>query len=139
MRTRPAFDEAIPPLLLRLAIGMLFLVAGLNKFLGPGPAGFMRMIANQFKATALPKALLEPYGYCLPFLEVALGLFLIAGLYRRAALLATALLLLSLAFGQMLLSEFTVVAQIFLYLFFVAWTIRNSERDLYCLDRFFYH
>ena len=130
-------ETGIPPALTRAALGLLFLVAGLNKFFGPGPDGFMQWILKEFAATPLPAWSLVPYGYTLPFIEVALGLFLLAGLFRRAALIATALLLLSLAFGKMLLADHQTVAQIFLYLFLAAWTLKNEDDDRLSLDHFF--
>lgn len=127
-------EESVPPLVTRWAIGMLFLVAGLRKFFDPGPAVFMEKIVEQFQETILSQILLRPYGYCLPFIEVALGLFLVVGLYRRTALMLTALLLLSLAFGQLLLGKNDQVGSIFIDLLLTAWALMHSRHDRFHLD-----
>jgi thiosulfate dehydrogenase [quinone] large subunit len=53
----------------------------------------------------LPKALLVPYAYALPFVETALGLLLLLGIARNAALFVTGLLFITLTFGQILLQQ----------------------------------
>jgi thiosulfate dehydrogenase [quinone] large subunit len=131
------FARILPPAMTRFALGLLLLVAGLKKFFGPGPEGFMNWILKEFAATPLPPWSLAPYGFALPFIEVALGLFLIVGLFHRAALVATAGLLLSLGFGKMLLGDHQTVAQIFLYLLIAAWTMKNGEEDQLTLDHLF--
>jgi thiosulfate dehydrogenase [quinone] large subunit len=87
----------------RWALGMMFFFAGIAKF--PNVAQFAGYITSQFEKTWLPNWLLLPYGYALPFLEVGLGALLILGLWRNAVLFTTGLLLISLAFGQMLLQK----------------------------------
>jgi len=121
--------------LTRMALGLLFFFAGLNKFMGPGPEGFMNSILDQFSKTFLPPFSLKIYAYLLPFCEVGLGLFLIAGLYRKAVLFLTGLLLLSLGFGQILLGNHDTVASIFLYVFMAGWTL-NQTNDRLTLDEY---
>jgi len=131
------FDAAMAPLLLRLAIAILFLTAGLGKFIGPGPASFMNALAADFQTTFLPLFLVRPFAYMVPFLETALGLFLLVGLYRRTALLGAALLLIAFSFGQALLGNFQIVAQNFIFLYGTVWALLFAEKDLYNFDRFF--
>lgn len=131
------FDASLVPLLLRLALAMLFLTAGLGKFIGPGPTHFMEALARDFQGTFLPLFLVRPFAYMLPFLETALGLFLLAGLYRRTALIGTALLLIALSFGKAILGDFQIVAQNFIFLYGTVWTLLFAENDRYNFDRFF--
>lgn len=126
----------MPPLLVRLALGLLFLVAGVDKFLGPGPSGVMTKMAEEFQKTLLPGFLVRMFAYLLPFLEVALGFFLILGLYRRAALLVSGGLLLMLAFGMMLQHQYVTVASNLFYVFLTAWAIERSEFDTVNLDQY---
>ncbi len=128
-------NRTLAPLLTRTALGMLFFFAGLNKFLGPGPRGFMEYIVKEFEKTFLPSWSLMPYAYGLPFAELGLGLFLLAGLYRRIALFTTGLLLLSLGFGQILLGNHATVASIFLYIFLAAWTLAHESDDTFSMDQ----
>ena len=87
--------------LARWSLGIMFFFAGVGKF--PNVAGFVGFMVETFKATWLPKWLLLPYAYMLPFLEIALGVLLLLGIARNAVLFVTGLLLISLTFGQILL------------------------------------
>ena len=87
----------------RWVIGVVLFFAGIAKF--PNVAGFVQYMTSQFEKTWLPKALLVPYGYALPFAEVALGALLLLGIARNAVLFITGLLFITLTFGQLLLAQ----------------------------------
>src|SRR5687768_447916 len=92
--------------LARWVVGVIVLFAGIAK-VGNVP-GFVQYIKSQFEKTWLPSALLVPYAYALPFVEVALGALLILGIARNAVLFVAGLFFISLTFGQVLLSAPTV-------------------------------
>jgi thiosulfate dehydrogenase (quinone) large subunit len=89
--------------LARWVIGVVLLFAGIAK-LG-NVSGFAGHITTEFAKTWLPKALLVPYAYALPFAEVGLGALLLLGIARNAVLFITGLLFISLTFGQVLLGQ----------------------------------
>lgn len=89
--------------LARWCIGIILLFAGISKF-SMGIGKFAEMIPTMFEKTWLPKVLLVPYGYALPFVELILGALLILGLFRNFSLSITTLLFISLMFGQFLLA-----------------------------------
>lgn len=94
----------------RWCIGLMFLVAGLTKLTGQnGVWGFAQFLSQQFEKTWLPTFLISAFGYVLPFAEVASGVLLLLGIYRNAALFGTALLMLSLTFGMIILQQAPVV------------------------------
>ena len=67
-------------LLLRLAIGAIFLAAGALKI------GHAIEFAQEIAAFGIvPRALVAPMALALPFLEVLLGGYLVLGLFTRAA------------------------------------------------------
>ena len=103
-------DFSVITMILRLVIGILFFVAALNKFFGPGLNGFKGYIANQFAETWLPNFLLVPYAYMVPFAELILGALLVIGLFTRQIVLLSAFLMVSLMFGMVLLKEYATVA-----------------------------
>lgn len=73
---------------LRLAAAGVWLVAGASKL--AGLEEFRQQVAAY---DLLPDALVAPFAYALPFVEVVVGLYLAAGLFvRGAALLGTALM-----------------------------------------------
>ena len=106
--------------LLRWALGLVFLIGGIMK-LTSGLEGFVHgYLVPAFAKTPLPPVLVTAYGYTLPFVEVVIGVWLILGVLRIPALALTGATLLSLAFGQILLQQHAIVANIFLYVLMAA-------------------
>jgi len=116
--------------LARWCLGLMFLFAGIGKF--PNVSGFVGYMTETFKATWLPKALLVPYAYALPFVEVALGALLILGIARNAVLFITGLLLISLTFGQILLKA-PIVFNNLVYTMIAAAILFLAEYDCWLL------
>ena len=120
--------------LARWCIGIILLFAGISKF-SMGIGKFAEMIPTMFEKTWLPKALLVPYGYALPFAELILGGLLIIGLLRNCAAFLSGLLFLSLMFGQFLLAmggdekAATVMFQNMVFTFFTAGLLFLHEHD----------
>ncbi|MGW6278135.1 MauE/DoxX family redox-associated membrane protein [Kribbella sp. NPDC055071] len=87
MNRRPWFGWV--SLVARLVLGGVMLVAGALKVTDPETA------AQAVRAyELLPSALVEPVGWGLPFLEIAIGLLLIVGFGVRAAAVAAGVFLL---------------------------------------------
>ena len=110
----------------RWTLGLLLLIVGLQKF--PNVGGFANFVMTQFEPTWLPRWLVAPYAYALPFLEVGLGILLLIGVYRNAVLFATGVLFLSLMFGQILLKS-NVVAYNVMYVFMAAGVLYLGAHD----------
>ena len=94
--------------LLRVTLGVVFLFSGVGKFMG-GIGNFVSGMEKQF-AGKLPSALVLPFAYALPFMEVLFGSLIVLGLFTSAALVLSGLLLLALTFGTVMLSDFPTVA-----------------------------
>ncbi len=78
----------------RIALGAYMLLAGVGKVLG----GVGNFYENSFKGLQpdfLPDLLARPYGYAIPFLEIAVGALLIVGLFTRWTAVVTTLMILS--------------------------------------------
>ena len=81
-------------LLNRAALGMSFVLAGVGKIQG----GVEEFVDGFFRDTTppwLPDWFATPYGYALPFVEVAAGALLVLGLFGRIGAGVCALMLLS--------------------------------------------
>jgi uncharacterized membrane protein YphA (DoxX/SURF4 family) len=83
------FDAAVPWIstVARLVVGGVLLVAGALKVIDPQSS-----VAAVRAYELVPAWLERPIGWGLPFLELGLGLLLVAGLFTRAAALAAGLL-----------------------------------------------
>lgn len=118
----------------RLAFGVLFFCAGLGKF-QMGYSGVVEGLAGGFRETWLPMALVWPYAYALPFVELAIGVLLLVGLFTRPALIVTGLLLVSLTFGMAIKGEHDVVAHNLFYAVLSQTALLLSEWNRFSLDR----
>ncbi len=118
--------------LLRATLGVIFLFAGIGKFMG-GFGSFVGGMNQQFSGK-LPAALVLPFAYVLPFAEVTLGLLILLGLFTTLALALTGLLFIALTFGTVMLGDFPTVAHNLQYAFvnFVLLWLVNLNR--YSID-----
>jgi thiosulfate dehydrogenase [quinone] large subunit len=119
--------------LLRVTLGVIFLFYGIGKFEG-GIGNFAGSI-NQHFSGKLPSALVLPFAYALPFLEVLVGALLVLGLFQFAALVLGSLTMLGLTFGTVILGDPPTVAhnlQYALVFFVLLWF---AEHDGYSVDR----
>jgi len=122
--------EGMGALLMRLSLGMLFFVAALGKFLAPdGIGGVAQKMTGSFANTWLPAILVAPYAHVLPFLEIAVGALLILGLCTRWVFFLTGLLLVSLAFGMLVLQQPAVVGTNLTYVLMAVAGIWLSAKD----------
>jgi len=94
--------------LLRLTLGIVFLFAGIGKFMG-GLGHFVGTMNQQFSGK-LPAAIVMPFAYVLPFGEVTVGALIVLGLFTRVGLTLSGLLLIGLTFGTVMLGDFPTVA-----------------------------
>ncbi len=86
---------------LRLALGALLLVAGVLKA-HDGPTASVATVAGY---RILPQALVTPLGIALPYLEILLGGYLVAGLFTRvvARLVALQFVVFSIAVASLVI------------------------------------
>jgi putative oxidoreductase len=85
-RNRVAMDRLL--MLVRMALGLLLIATGALK-IGHGP----ELAAAVAAFRLLPQAVIPALALILPYFEVLLGLYLLAGLFTRAAAIVAAVLL----------------------------------------------
>lgn len=120
--------------LLRVTLGVVFLVFGIGKF-RMGVGEFASMM-EKLLTGKLPIALVSPFAHVLPFAEVLIGTLLILGLFNGLALVLAGLFIIALTFGTAITSQGGVVAQNVSYglvIFVLLWT---SDNNGYSIDRF---
>lgn len=119
--------------LLRVTLGVIFLFYGIGKFMG-GIGNFAGGM-NQHFAGKLPSALVLPFAYALPFLEVIIGALLVLGLFQVGALILAALTMLGLVFGTVMLGDAPTVAHNLQYAFVIFLLLYLAEHNGYSVDR----
>jgi thiosulfate dehydrogenase (quinone) large subunit len=121
--------------LLRVTMGVIFLFFGIGKFIG-GISSFVGGM-NQHFSGKLPAFMVMPFAYFLPFGEVIAGALILFGLFTRAGLMLSGLLLVGLTFGTVMLGEAPTVAhnlQYALVNFVLLWLL---DLNRYSLDSLF--
>lgn len=101
---------------LRLAIGSLFLSAGLTKLPG-GISGTVGYYSSLFESSLLPGALVRAHASVIMLVELAVGAWLLSGYRLGAAWKAAALVLASLAVGMLFAGKYDVANDNYVYLF----------------------
>jgi len=84
-------------------MGFNFFVHGIVRI--PKLEGFSQWMAGMFAESLLPLALVKPFAYVLPFVELSIGVLLIVGFQTRKALNAGALVILMLVSGSCLIEK----------------------------------
>ncbi len=123
-------DQAWISLILRTAIASLFAVAAISKFSG-GLEASASSITGMFAGTILPAGLVSLYANLLPFAEAAVAIWLILGVKLREGWIATAFLLVSLAFGLVLAKQ--DAGHVYLYVLIACVGLHFSSHDSCCL------
>ena len=99
--------------LMRITYGVIFLFYGIGKFRG-GLANFVGGMNQQFSGK-LPAFMVMPFAYAIPFCETISGILILLGLFTRAGLTLSGLLLIGLTFGVVMLGHADVVGHNLIY------------------------
>ena len=120
--------KAVAYALLRLALGINFFGHGFFRILSGVPA-FAAHTAEGMAKGPLPQALTLGFGYCIPFVEVTLGVLLILGLGTRHVLAGGALLMVALTFGTTSIQNWAAAGDQLVYsavFFFLLWLVEAN-------------
>ncbi len=120
-------------LLLRGAIGSLFLIAGLSKIPG-GIAGTVGYYQSLFQHSLLPSFLVTAHASVIMFVELGLGAWLLSGYRLSTAWKAAALVLASLAIGMMFAGKYDVASDNYVYVVLALGGLVTSRFDRWVLQ-----
>lgn len=119
-------------LILRLAAASLFIGAAVPKWMGP-PGQTVQMFQSMFQSTWLPMPLVTLHARLVPWIELILPIWLIVGFRLQWAWVATALFLVSLAFGMVVAQQMIAVGNYF-YVLFACVGLYFSRYDRFSID-----
>lgn len=94
-------------LIIRLALGASMFGHGLVRM--PKIKGFSSWMVSSFEQSMLPKALVVPFSYFLPFAELVTGALLLIGLFTTQAAVAGGLVMAALIFGSCMMESWEPV------------------------------
>jgi thiosulfate dehydrogenase (quinone) large subunit len=125
-------DRRLAYLLLRVTLGINILLHGVVRL--PALGAFAEGTVQQFADTPLPAVAVRHFGLSLPFLETAIGLLLIVGLWTRWALVSGALLIAALVFGTALRSDWETLSIQMIYAIIYYLLLTGRIYDYFALD-----
>ena len=126
-------DRTAAYALLRIAFGVNFLGHGLFRVLS-GVSAFAATTAEHLGKSPLPHGLILGFGYVIPWIEVLLGLGLIAGLLTRWALILGAVFIMALTIGVTSNQQWDVAGQQLVYSLIFALLLFGLEWNGWSLD-----
>jgi thiosulfate dehydrogenase [quinone] large subunit len=125
-------DRRLAYAILRFTLGLSILMHGLVRL--PHLSAFADATAKLFVNTPLPAFTVRLFALGLAFVEAAVGLLVLLGLWTRWALFFGALTMAALVFGTALRSEWNTLAIQLLYALIYAVLIATREYNQYSLD-----
>ena len=120
-------------LLARLPIGMSFFGHGLERL--PKLDTFVSHMAQPFAKSILPMALVTPFGYVLPFLELITGILLLLGLFTRFATVLGVFIMLALIFGSSMIEQWNNVFAQIIYGAYLALLFYFADYNTVAIDK----
>ena len=131
---RKASNIVIAYAILRLSFGANILLHGLSRVLNGQPA-FLAYLNHYFEhAHLIPAGMLPVFAAVLPWVETALGLLLMLGLFSRFTLIAGALVMTGLVIGTNLAQDWLVSGLQLPYCFLYYYLLIHLEQNAISLD-----
>lgn len=131
-------DAAIAYAIFRLTFGVNIGFRGVVRITVNGLDQFSAGLMKQFEPTWFPPFAISGFGHVVPWIETAIGLMLIVGLFTRPALVIGGLMMTSLTFGTMYLQNFdlawlqlTYAIAFFMLLAARAWNVISLDNLLF--------
>jgi thiosulfate dehydrogenase (quinone) large subunit len=125
-------DRKLGYLVLRFILGVSIFMHALVRL--PHLQEFADGLVKMFAGTVLPTMLVHAFGLALVFVEAAVGLLLLLGLWTQEALLVGSATMALLVFGTALRSDWNIVAIQLLYALIYAVLLAAREYNAYSLD-----
>jgi thiosulfate dehydrogenase [quinone] large subunit len=132
MKSDTLLDRNLAYTMLRFTLGLSIFMHGLVRL--PHVSAFADSTVKLFVNTPLPEFSVRLFAFGLVFVETAVGVFLLLGLWTRWALLLGALTMAALVFGTALRSDWDTLAIQMLYVLIYAVLMATREYNAYSLD-----
>jgi thiosulfate dehydrogenase [quinone] large subunit len=102
-------DISTAYVILRVTMGVNMFFHGGTRI--PHLTAFADSIVKAFARTQFPPALVAPYAYAIPFIEVVLGVLILAGIGLRYILPLSGIYMISLIVGTLFRADYLVVSE----------------------------
>jgi thiosulfate dehydrogenase [quinone] large subunit len=135
--SRQATNTMLAYAILRLSFGVNILLHGLSRLLN-GRAAFLAYLNHYFEhAHLIAPGMLPIFGAVLPWVETAVGLLLVLGLFSRFTLIFGALVMVVLVIGTNLAQDWLVAGLQLPYCFIYYYLLVHIDENSISLDSIF--
>ena len=114
--------------LAKITLGINFFIHGLVRL--PKLENFAGGVVRGFESSMLPKILVMPVAYVIPFIELILGTMILLGILSRKALTAAAIFMIFLIAGSAFKEDWGAVGTQMLYALYIFFLIFYLENDV---------
>lgn len=137
MVKKEEINRHIGVFVLRVLLGLIFLMAGYGKIFTFGTEAIYIDMLKQFQNTFLPKWLIWFTAYYTSYIELICGLLIILGFLRNISLYLLASILIIISFGHGLIEPIWDLQHLFFRtVFLVTLLLLPSDWDKYSVDTF---
>jgi thiosulfate dehydrogenase (quinone) large subunit len=120
-------------LILRFALAASMFTHGFVRI--PKLAKFSAGMVESFETSMLPKFLVLPFSYGLPFAEFIIGVLLILGLFTRQALIAGGFMMVMLIFGSGMIEKWDSMPSQLIHVLFFAILLSAIQNNTFAMDK----
>jgi thiosulfate dehydrogenase (quinone) large subunit len=125
-------DLSTAYVILRVTMGLNMLFHGLPRI--GHLAQFVDGVVKSFGKTPLPPMLIAPYAYAIPFVEIVLGILILAGAGLRYVLPLSAIYIMTLMVGTLFRADYLVVSEQLGYTLLFVLLIAGRSYDRFSYD-----
>ncbi len=125
-------NNSITFVILRLAIGTSMFCHGTVRVVKLPE--FSAWMLEKFTNSMLPEALVIPFSYALPVIELLIGLLLLIGLFTRVSLIIGGFTMVALIFGSGMIEDWGALPSQMIHTFFFAVLLSHLNYNSYSVD-----
>ncbi|MFB6356682.1 MAG: MauE/DoxX family redox-associated membrane protein [bacterium] len=124
-------------LFIRLFLGGIFLIAAYGKIVMGGVPTWGTDLYDKFSQTFLPRTFLTVFIYVLPFAELAAGIGLLLGIYRKGSFMLAIMLFMVLSQGEFMVQEYATAAHNGVYFLTSIAGLVMLSKPCFAIDSYF--
>ena len=137
MDNKEESNRHIAVLILRVLLGLIFLMAGYGKVFKIGTETIYLDMLNQFQNTFLPKSLIWATAYYTSYIELICGFLSLFGIFKNISLYFLGSVLIIISFGHGLIDPIWDLHHLFFRaVFLVTLLLLPADWDKYSVDAF---
>lgn len=125
-------NNSLTFVILRLAIGTSMFCHGIVRVVKLPK--FSAWMVEKFVNSMLPEAIVIPFSYALPIIELVIGVLILIGLFTRISLVVGGFTMIALIFGSGMIEDWGALPSQMIHTFFFAVLLSYMNYNAYSVD-----